>query len=64
MCSEVQCLVKCIREIVHLEMLSSKLAHLNHCFGNVQETGMYTQQLDLMYWVVLVEYLTLRLCMA
>jgi len=38
-------------------MLSSKLAHLNHCFGTVQETGMYTQQLDLMHWIVLVEVL-------
>jgi len=44
--------------------LSSKLAHLNHCFGTVQETGMHTPQLDLMYRIVLVECLTLCLCMA
>jgi hypothetical protein len=38
---------------VYLEMLSSKLAHFNHCFGTVQEPCMCTQQLDLVYWIVL-----------
>jgi hypothetical protein len=51
-------------DMAQLEMLSSRLAHLNHCFGTVQETDMYTQQLGLMQWIVLVECLTPSLCMA
>jgi hypothetical protein len=49
-------------QTLQLEMLSSKLAHRNHCFGTMQETCMYTQQLGLISWFVLVECLTLRLC--